>query len=211
MFGGTEKKPENSSLRPLTLKPGATTLVTAVPSARKLDTEEDDEDRRERDRLQATMKLMGIEPPTPTAASPTPPPLVQRSSSTSSASLQPGRSRWSFFGATAQPEDPETVSVHSAPSLGSSPRASIGEDRPTGLLTQEALAQAEAHNSLAALDAHEQVLSAEMARGAGGGFTEIARRGAGEGRRSSRKSRLSGAGSGSGSTVWSAGIDESEE
>ena len=213
MFGGTEKKPENPSLRPLTLKPGATTLVTpAVPTARKLDTEEDDEDRRERERLQATMKLMGIEPPTPTTAHPSPsvpPPLLQRSSSTSSASPQPTRSRWSFFGAPpAAPEDPETTSVHSANSMRSSPRPSIGEDRPA--LTHEALAQAEAQNSLAALDAREQVLSAEMARGSSGGFTEIQPRGSDSGRRS-RKSRLSGAGSGSGSTVFSAGIDESEE
>lgn len=216
MFGGTEKKPENPSLRPLTLKPGATTLVTAVPNARKLDTEEDDEDRRERERLQATMKLMGIEPPTPTTAHPdssTPPPLLQRSSSSSSAS-QPGRSRWSFFGgATSVPLDPETASVHSTSSLRSSPRPSIGDERPVGLgLTHEALAQAEAQNSLAALDAREQALSVEIARGSGGGFTEPARRGSDSGRRS-RKSRVSGAGSGSasGSTVWSAGIDESEE
>ncbi|KZP31219.1 hypothetical protein FIBSPDRAFT_925923 [Athelia psychrophila] len=213
MFGGTEKKPENSNLRSLTLKPGATTLVTAAPSARKLDTEEDDEDRRERERLQATMKLMGIEPPTPTTAHPNPlapSPLLQRSNSVSSAS-QAGRSRWSFFGGAAAPEDPETAAVHSTPSLPGSPRPSIGEDRPPGL-THEALAQVEAQNSLAALDAREQTLSAEMARGSGGGFTEIARRGSDSGRRS-RKSKLSAAGSGSasGSTVWSAGVDESEE
>lgn len=211
MFGGTEKKPENSSLRPLTLKPGAAP-VTGVTGARKLDTQEDEEDRRERDRLQATMKLMGIDqttvaPPTPTTATP-----MEKSNSTSSNSPQPpaGRSRWSFFGGSAPAASSETSSIHSAPSVHDSPRLSMnGDERPSNL-TQEALEHAEAQNSLAALDAHEQALSAEIARGAAGGFTEIARRGTSEGRRS-RRSRLSGAGSGSGSTVWSAGIDESED
>ena len=70
-------------------------------------------------------------------------------------------------------------------------------------LTQEVLEQAEAESSLAALDAHERQLSAEMAKGAGGGFTEIVRR-SGD-RRSSRRS------GGSGSTVWSAGMSKHED
>lgn len=58
--------------------------------------------------------------------------------------------------------------------------------------------QAEAESTLAALDAHERQLSAEIAKGAGSGFTEVVRR-SGD-RRSSRRS------GGSGSTVWSAGM-----
>jgi len=57
-------------------------------------------------------------------------------------------------------------------------------------------------NSLAALDAHEQSLSEEIAKGRPGGFTEPPR-GLGEEWRS-RRSRRSGGGSGS--TVWSAGM-----
>lgn len=58
--------------RPQSLKPGS---APSVPGARKLDTEEDDEDRKERERLAATMKLMGIEKPLT-------PPLIQKSFST---------------------------------------------------------------------------------------------------------------------------------
>jgi hypothetical protein len=213
MFGGTEKKPENPSLRPLTLKPGAAP-VTGLASARKLDTEEDEEDKRERDRLQATMKLMGIDSPTmvspaPTTAIPSALPADQSSSMSSSPAQPTGtnRSRWSFLGGIPRASS-ETSSIHSAPSIHGSPRPSVGEGRPSDL-THEALAHAEAENTLAALDAHEQALSAEMARGAGGGFTEIARRGTGQGRRGKR-SRASGAGSGSGSTVWSAGIEDED-
>lgn len=207
----SNSKPENPSLRPLTLKPGAAS-VTGTTNARKLDTQEDEDDRRERERLQATMKLMGIEQPsvtapTPTTAIPHAAPSLERSNSTSSASPAPARSRWSFFGGSAPATNTETSSVHSASSIQNSPRPSMGgEDRPSGL-TQEALEHVEAENSLAALDAHEKVLSAEIARGASSGFTEIARRSS-EGRRS-RRSRMSGGGSASGgSTVWSAGIDE---
>ena len=145
--------------------------------------------------------------------------LVNKGSLTPSSSPQPaaGRSRWSLFGGAPPRASSETSSNHSAASIHGSPRPSFGDTRPSfgderpSNLTQEALAHAEAENSLAALDAHEQTLSAEIARGGGGGFTEITRRGTGEGRRS-RMSRTSGAGSGSGSTVWSAGIaDESED
>jgi hypothetical protein len=211
MFGGTEKKPDNPSLRPLTLKPGAAP-VTGLASARKLDTEEDEEDKRERDRLQATMKLMGIDhptvaSPTPTATTQSTVPMDQGSSTSPPQATGGSRSRWSFFGGAPRANS-ETSSIHSTPSIHGSPRPSVGDERPSNL-TQEALAHAEAENTLAALDAHEQALSAEMARGAGGGFTEIVRRGTGEGRRGKR-SRASGAGSGSGSTVWSAGIEDED-
>ena len=42
MFGGGDKKPENPNLRPLTLKAGGNSVLGG---ARKLDTEEDDDDR----------------------------------------------------------------------------------------------------------------------------------------------------------------------
>jgi len=206
MFGSTDKKSDKPSLRPLMLKPGA----GPVTGARKLHTEEDEEDRRERDRLQATMKLMGIESPTvaastPTAANPIAVPWDQNSMTSSpSPPTGAGRSRWSFFGEAAPRTSSETSSIRSIPSIHGSPRPS-GDERPSNL-TQEALAHAEAENTLAALDAHEQALSAEMARGAGGGFTEITRKGTMQGRRS-RRSRVSG----SGSTVWSAGIEDEVE
>jgi len=66
------------------------------------------------------------------------------------------------------------------------------------------LAQAEAEENLAALDAHERALSAEIAKGASGGYTEISR----FGDYRSRRSRRSG---GSGSTVWSAGMGKGDE
>ncbi|KII93540.1 hypothetical protein PLICRDRAFT_171280 [Plicaturopsis crispa FD-325 SS-3] len=200
MFGGGEKKPENNNLRPLTLKPG----TTSVTGARKLETHEDEEDRRERERLNATMKLMGIEPPNNPPISAPPMQKSFSSPATPASPVPSGQpSRFSFFRSRTSTENADASSTHSAPSLHG--------NEHTSSLTQEALAQAEAENSLAALDAHEQVLSAELARGSGSGFTEIAPRRPGEGRRS-RRSRLSGGGSGSGSTVWSAGMSgEGEE
>ena len=194
MFGGAEKKPE-PSLRPLTLKPGSSSVVG---SARKLDTQEDEEDRRERERLHATMKLMGIDKPL------TPPPLGKSVSSPAggvpspitASTVTPGTagpmspalatSRFSFF----RRANSDAGSTYSSPAVGSTPN-----------LTQEALEQAEAESTIAALEAHERQLSAEIAKGSPGGFTEIVRR-TGD-RRSSRRS-------GSGSTVWSAGMSKGE-
>lgn len=77
-------------------------------------------------------------------------------------------------------------------------------------LTQEALERSEAESSLAALDEREKVLSAEISKGSNGGFTELpSRRQRGEEWRS-RRSRRSGE-SGSGSTVWSAGMSTHRE
>lgn len=189
LFGGnSEKKPE-SNLRPLTLKPGA----PLVPGARKLDTQEDDEDRKERERLAATMKLMGIDkPPAPPS-----PPVLERTPSTNSipsATPVTANPRFSFF---------RRASMHTpaASSESSSIRSGVGMDSSQTNLTQEALEQAEAENSLAALDAHEKNLSADMAKGSGGGFTELP----------TRKSRRSAGGSGSGSTVWSAGMSKATD
>ena len=196
--GAAEKKPD-PHLRPLTLKAGA----PSVTGARKLDTQEDEEDRRERERLNATMKLMGIDKP----AAPAMPSMGKSYSSPASGSgeslptpltastVTPGTvapmtpitsSRFSFFRRT----NSDTSSIQSSPALGGTPN-----------LTQEALEQAEAESTIAALDAHERSLSAEIAKGSPGGFTEIVRR-SGD-RRSSRRS-------GSGSTVWSAGMSKGE-
>lgn len=200
MFGGgNDKKADaTANLRPLTLQSGSKPTITG---ARKLETTEDEEDRRERERLHATMKLMGIEKPIA--------PPMQKSYSTPENPSQPfvsssnqtsptnslAASRFSFF---------RRQSATDTPSGGSSPS---GLDGSPITLTQEALVQAEAENSLAALDAQERALSADMAKGYNGGFTEIAPRV----KSGSRRSRTSGGGSGSGSTVWSAGMSRHEE
>jgi hypothetical protein len=199
MFGGAEKKADNPSLRPLTLKPGS----TPITGARKLDTVEDENDRRERERLNATMKLMGIEKPTvPLHAVSSSP--MQKSFSSSAAIPSPQttatQSRFSFFRSRTTTANSDTSSVHSTSSINNTSRTGLGINAPSSLTT-EALAQAEAEESLAALDAHERALSAEIARGASGGYTEISRLGDGRARRSRRSV-------GSGSTVWSAGMDD---
>ena len=187
--GDKDKKPDaNPNLRPLTLKPGT------VSGARKLETQEDEEDRRERERLHATMKLMGIEKP------PVPPPTqeVSTTSETSTPTVEnvgspPLTSRFSFF--RRSPAPPESTPNSSAEALQGNPIN----------LTHDTLVQAQAEDSLAALDAHERVLSTEMAKGGSGGFTEILPR-----RKSgSRRSHTSGGGSGS--TVWSAGMSRTGE
>lgn len=187
--GDKDKKSEASpNLRPLTLKPGS------VSGARKLETQEDEEDRKERERLDATMKLMGIEkppsvPPPSLEFSDTSTPLVESMAS------PPLTSRFSLF----------RRSTATAPSE-SSPNPSVEtlQGNPINL-THDTLVQAQAEESLAALDAQERILSAEMAKGGSGGFTEILPR-----RKSgSRRSRTSGGGSGS--TVWSAGMSRAGE
>ncbi|KAH9969010.1 hypothetical protein BC827DRAFT_1121006 [Russula dissimulans] len=187
--GDKDKKPDaNPNLRPLTLKPGS------ISGARKLETQEDEEDRRERERLNATMKLMGIEkPPLPpkiqdvNIAPETPTVKVENVASPSLAS------RFSLFRRTTAP--PESAPNSSPEILQGSPAS----------LTHDTLVQAQAEESLAALDAQERVLSSEMAKGGNGGFTEtLARR-----KSSSRRSHTSGGGSGS--TVWSAGMSRAGE
>ncbi|KAJ3839800.1 hypothetical protein F5878DRAFT_560097 [Lentinula raphanica] len=198
LFNSAEKKPD-LNLRPLTLKPGA----SPVTSARKLDTTEDENDRRERERINATMKLMGIEPP----ASPAP---MQKAFSSPGPAPPPSASvnrRFSLFGSrTPVSEASSSPLSTSTPSLnGNSLRIGLGIEGTE--LTQEALEHAEAENTLAALDAHERTLSSEIAKGSGGGFTEI--------RRSNRRGRRSAGGSDSGrsgrSTVWSAGMSATGE
>jgi len=134
------------------------------------------------------MKLMGIQPAPPS-------PIIMQKSASSPGPTPSASSnrRFSFFGVKSSADNSETSSLSSVHSKG------------LGSLTQEALEHAEAENSLAALDAHERVLSAEISRGSAGGFTEIAPRAQG------RRSRRSAGGSGSGSTVWSAGMSGNGE
>ncbi|KIJ68332.1 hypothetical protein HYDPIDRAFT_24621 [Hydnomerulius pinastri MD-312] len=208
MFGGGEKKPEN--LRPLTLKPGA----APVTGARKLETYEDEEDRRERERLHATMKLMGIDKPmpspiSPAAGSPAAVPMQKSYSSpaTPPVTATPG-GRFSIFRSRSTTGHSDTSSVNSAPSMQSHAPYGLGiSGNGPAELTQEALEQAEAENTLAALDAHERSLSEEIAKGGAGGFTELSPRLSLGDEWRSRRSRKSGGGSGS--TVWSAGMSRS--
>jgi regulator of replication initiation timing len=205
IFGGDKKPPPpaaNPSLKPLTLG------TFAASAGRKLDTTEDEDDRRERERLQATMKLMGIERP---PAQPIPliksvstpgepdstrasgegrPPFV--SNKTTDAVPQ-ANSRWSLFRSRST-----RAAGSSSPAL---PGSGVASPNPAEL-TQDALEHAEAEQALAALDAHEKALSDQYAKGAGGtAFTEIKPR-------SSRRGRQSAGDSNSGSTVWSAGMSK---
>ena len=206
--GGSEKSNPNppANLRPLTLKAGSPVVTT---TARKLETLEDEEDRRERERLNATMKLMGIEKPaSPAPTSPLPPMLKSFSTpgaiNTGPPTPQPvptPTSRFSFFRRSS--------SINTTSSDSSNPYSSQANNRssPTvANLTHDVLEQAEAESSLAALDAHERQLSAEIAKGSGSGFTEIVRRSS-----ERRYSRRSGSAIGSGSTVWSAGMSKHED
>ncbi|EJD52179.1 hypothetical protein AURDEDRAFT_111618 [Auricularia subglabra TFB-10046 SS5] len=211
LFGGDKnpnlpQPPETPGLKPLTLRPGATSTV--MGTARKLDTQEDDEDRKERERLHATMKLMGYDPPAPAPKSPAPPPLAARSLS--------GHTHTS--GSSSGPLTPEPRSPGGAtPVAGGrfpffrSRSAEQQQAQPGQALTAEALEQAEAEQSLAALDAREKAMSAELAKGRSGGFTEMSPRSSlGDEWRSRRSSRRSGGGSGSGSTVFSAGMSRGD-
>ncbi|KIY72861.1 hypothetical protein CYLTODRAFT_367062 [Cylindrobasidium torrendii FP15055 ss-10] len=190
-----DKDKKQDNLRPLNLG----SSPNPVGRARKLDTQEDEEDRKERERLNATMKLMGIEPQqTP----PMPPQILKAQSAPVPPS--PASRRFSFFGRSSAPSTPadgDSLSVNSpsrSPSLnGSAPPH----------LTRDALEQAEAENTIAALEAHEKHLSADLARGQGSGFTEIVPRAA---RKSRRSAGGGGSSRGSGSTVWSAGIAEED-
>jgi len=183
LFNNTDKKPEPSpNLRPLTLKPGA----VPVTGARKLDNFEDEEDRKERERLHATMKLMGIQPPQSPALGSSLPPAMERAATAPNPGTAKSNRRFSLFSSKASVEPAETSSLDSQ------------FNRTSSNLTEEALEHAEAESSLAALDAREREISAEIAKGSSGGFTEITRR-------TSRRARRSAGGS-SGSTVWSAGM-----
>ncbi|KAG8818181.1 hypothetical protein FRC18_000221 [Serendipita sp. 400] len=238
LFGGAgpteaEKKANDPSLRPLTLRPGAS-LTSSSSVARKLETTEDEEDRRERERLRATMRLMGIDPTKdsrPLVAGDltyTPPkPMNLATSSQPMASPSPNPSaatnsnRWSWFGR-------KNTNEIAASTPASTSSVSIASPYPVAPLTAEALEQAEAESHLAALDAREKIIKEEIAKGSASGFTELSgldggpRKRLGEEWRSRRSSpnftstdilranssRKPGSSAGSASTVWSAGKDE---
>jgi regulator of replication initiation timing len=188
----TDKKPEfTPNLRPLTLKPGAIPVTTA----RKLDNIEDEEDRRERERLHATMKLMGL--PTPTVHSPPIGPPMEKATSEPNPNAKNNR-RFSVFNPKILMNESDASSLHSTSSSAPYDTSTAPPD-----LTQDALRFAEAEQSLAVLDARERDLSAEIAKGGSGGFTEITPR-------LGRRGRRSG-GDSSGSTVWSAGMSGTAE
>lgn len=210
IFNADPKKSESPNLRPLTLKPGTLAVTGPNSTARKLETQEDEDDRKERERLHATMKLMGIELPVSSPPQPPSPipdfisPTLPKSPATATTPTAPIPSRFSFF------RSKTSNSVPTAADAGISTSRSLTDLDASGGLTTAAVAQATAENSLAALDAHEVILSADMARGSGGGFTDVPRRGASD-RRSKRSGRISGSGpESSGSTVFSAGNDEDE-
>ncbi|KEP47945.1 TATA element modulatory factor 1 DNA-binding domain protein [Rhizoctonia solani 123E] len=173
-----------TGLKPLTL--GKTPPVKeeepeVIHGGRKLDNQEDENDRVERERLQAEMKLAGIEL---TASIHTP-------------------SATSFAAAGQALVDPVSRSGSNTPSLGgmvgwgkrpnSGPsQKQLGGRVPTGELCAEHLELLsddghslhsaehevrEVENRMAALAEREKHLSAEMAKGKSGGFTEPPARG----------------------------------
>lgn len=177
----TEKKTSDPLLKPLTLRPGSTSLTPSAPpanlGAKKLETTEDDEDRKERERLRATMRLMGIDP-----TQPAPPPPIVHSQSVpplQMTNLEPPKSPLPSFSTGGK-----VVSV-GAPPPAAPPTPSrwnffrrntdnaSGSSTPTTSLTAEALEQAEAESHIAALDAREKVMKDEISKGSGSGFTEI--------------------------------------
>jgi hypothetical protein len=190
--GDKDKKSDaNPSLRPLTLKPGT------ISGARKLETQEDEEDRRERERLNATMKLMGIEKPPPV---PPPPQEVNTTSETLTPTAESVGNPSSYLPLLVLPS-------FTCPCLSQHRILPLRHCRETlSNLTRDTLVQAQAEESLAALDAQERAFSAQSwPRAEVVAFTEILPR-----RKSgSRRSHTSGGGSGS--TVWSAGMSRADE
>ncbi len=185
-----DKRVDDSSLRPLTLRPGSTSLnPNALPAnlgAKKLETTEDDEDRKERERLRATMRLMGIDPTRPAA----PPPLTHSHSEPPAqiASLEQPKSPMPSFhtGGTIVSVGAPPPSVPPTPSRWNFFRRNTengsGSSTPPTSLTAEALEQVEAESQIAALDAREKVIKEEIAKGSGSGFTEISSLRGGNGR-----------------------------
>lgn len=186
--------PRIAGLKPLTLRADAPRAPSSpiIVGGRKLDNEEDEEDRIERERLNATMKLMGIERE----------PSVHT----------PGAGVTTFAAAgTGGPADRFAVgwgrpptSVLADSSSGPGTRIPTGELRAEHLELEEEtqVLTAAAETKFAALERQEKVLSAEIAKGKGGGFTEPPPRGARTRRRGSSDTRSQGSGT---STLFSAG------
>lgn len=153
-FGGssTTTTPQSSNMKPL--------MLSAESSARKLDPaeeiDEDEDDRRERERIRAEMLQLGFEPGPPRLADPTAsarPPLVTRLSHSFSASL------------SGSPHDSLSRSLSSSSIASSSASASRAPSSPR-TLERERLA------TLARLEAQEAVAKAELKEGRSSGFTE---------------------------------------
>lgn len=194
-----EKRVNDPSLKPLTLRPGSTSLnPNALPAnlgAKKLETTEDEEDRKERERLRATMRLMGIDQAQPVV----PPPLTHSHSEPPlrTTSLEPPLPSLDMGGKVVSVGVPPS-SVPPTPSKWNFFRRNTdnnsGSNTPPTSLTAEALEQAEAESHIAALDARERAMKDEIAKGSGSGFTEISglrdgtRRSLGEEWRSRRSS-----------------------
>ncbi|CAE6463576.1 unnamed protein product [Rhizoctonia solani] len=169
-----------SGLKPLTLgkTPKEEDELKLVHGGRKLDNQEDEDDRIERERLNAEMRLMGIDRPA----------TIHTPSATS-------------FAAAGQALV-EPVSRSTTPSLGamvgwgkrpnSGPSQKPSGRVPTGELRAEHLEllsddghsvhspdheAREVETRMAALAEREKHLSAEIAKGKGGGFTEPPARG----------------------------------
>ncbi|KZO96012.1 hypothetical protein CALVIDRAFT_598706 [Calocera viscosa TUFC12733] len=235
LFGGGTQEKKNESLRPLSLataampaapKPPTQALPPPRPRFIPRDTEEDEEDRKERERLNATMKLMGIE----RASS-----QREREQAADDLShLDAARQAGALGGTSKGDRRRSSMMLRSpSPNLGASPQQRVtstlayrlSSDLPAnGGLTSDALAEAGAAHALAELDAEEKRISEQLAKGKAyqGGFTPSARElaeanaesgsagGAGLMRRSSRRVRSGRESSGtmsvgSVSTVWSAG------
>lgn len=206
MFGASAPLDKGKNLKPLTLRPG---VGSALVGGRKLESQEDEEDRKERERLNATMKLMGIEKPPDEASAPviiktqSGPPAVNASDEPTG-SKPTSTNRFSGFFRSKSLNPPTSAAT---PTTSAAPPAN---------LTSEALEQAEAETTLATLDAREKVLTAEIAKGGSGGFTELnseGRMSLGDQWRSRRTRSVSGKShdSSGASTVWSAGMKGDEE
>ncbi|KIM23699.1 hypothetical protein M408DRAFT_332190 [Serendipita vermifera MAFF 305830] len=181
LFGGNGQAQEQTSqpiLKPLNLRPGA---ATGGGSARKLDTMEDEEDRIERERLRATMRLMGIDAANnqhaAAAASAQLRPLNTGAVSGSQGQTPPSpktavaptsNNRWSFFGKKNDTASNSSSSIANNDNYN----YTFPPAAPTSLTT-EALKQAEVESHIAALDARERVVKEEIAKGGAGGFTEL--------------------------------------
>jgi hypothetical protein len=204
LFGGSSAEAEKNVqggnaalLRPLQLKPGAATGGGtgmggggAVPGARKLETMEDEEDRIERERLRATMRLMGID----ATKDQNQHQYQQHAAAAAAIQLRPldtdmlGHSspsggppspktavattsnRWSFFGGGKKNSD-DAASASSS-SLAVNDTYMSPPPAPTSLTT-EALKQAEVESHIAALDARERLVKEAIAKGGASGFTEL--------------------------------------
>ncbi|KAG8724253.1 hypothetical protein FRC09_020617 [Ceratobasidium sp. 395] len=190
--------PRVAGLKPLNLRADVMGKSSSAPvpaspvihGGRKLDNEEDEDDRIERERLNAQMKLMGLEREptvhTPGAA------VATFASSTMSRESSSG---------VATPATPGSIGWGRRPGSVRQDSAGSGVRFPSEELRAEHLeldddAQVVAVARIAALDRQEKALSAEMAKGRGGGFTEPP----GRGGRVRRRSNASGT-----STLFSAG------